>query len=420
MSHLYYVRKSNGQKHKRLALARGTGLVSKLGSAARLVIIDNLRTHLYSCLSTVRASLKVPVLVLLNFAVIQAKAETESWRQFAVTTQSELNSYLDQSAGLSQKSLGDSNRWAAAANPEFKRCQNDYNHMFSDGVLNFSFTVGYLDWPEQNYNLDQDTFNEVLQSLTRVCISSSPVCGFQVVETPYRSKTILEKFVPAYPGAPTANLKIRIALAHSSWAIQDSDNFDGSVVRPEQKITSQIAEEAFFNTIAGTPGSPGGAVEKCEICAYMGHARNGGGPDFKPVPQSWRKDSGEPEYSYYLAKRTNFRRLLSSLESSSEDPPTLVAILGCNSYKKFYTTASQACPVPGSDCEPKSLSSFSGETGFLLTNALSWPQNRHGYIGTLLDGVAGLRCRSTWQDRMNRINREFAEPEGYDIYGKFL
>ena len=136
----------------------------------------------------------------------------------------------------------------------------------------------------------------------------------------------------------------------------------------------------------------------------MGHARNGGGPDFRPVPLAWRDGRNEPIYSYYLRQRVNYHKMLDSLSTSSARPK-LLAILGCNSMRKFYQSG---------------LDAFTDTTGFMLSGELSWPQNRPGYLGLLLDGIFSQRCRSAWSKNLRDLDRAFAKKEQYRLYGRFL
>lgn len=310
---------------------------------------------------------------------------------------------------------------------EFEGCLGQYSQFYQDGVLDINLVVGYHDWPQVRRNLDQDSVDMIYDSLTRSCSEDlSNVCGFKEVDKVHRNQVVLEKqFLGLDTRAAALGLTedhpllkriltIRVRLTHSSYSRYERDLLvDGKPI-PEQLETSQIAEDTFFGGI----GEPGHSIATCDVCGYLGHARNGGGPDFRPVPLEWRDETGDTDYSYYLKTRTNFRRLLRALKSSQHPTKQLISIMGCNSQGNFHDRSRRACLIQGErGCKALTLKDFENKFGFILTNKLSWPTNSANYLGIFFDGLVNMKCRSAWDENFRTMDDIPETPEAYRIHG---
>lgn len=343
----------------------------------------------------------------------------------------ELAEELDRLAELPQKSLYNIDRWARTQTSELPKCIQQYEDFYQDGVLDISLVAGYLDMPNIGKSLDQDGIEMIYGALTRPCGNiQTGACGFEETQKIYPSKVILERSMgnltdqAALLGLSDSSsllrsdLRVRLTLTYSSWSNYDKDNFDGRKVRAEQIKTSEIAESAFFGSI----GEASKIKEKpCDVCAYLGHARSGGGPDFRPVPLDWRKKEGDPDYAQYLKTRTNFRRLLRAMEASKHPTKQLIAVMGCDSEGNFYDSSRKACLVQGApNCQAKTLKDYEKKMGLIVTNKLSWPQNQHKYLGVFFDGLLNMKCRSAWNENYKVLNSIPKYPETYRLIGNFL
>ncbi len=328
---------------------------------------------------------------------------------------SDLSSYASEFARAPQKSIRNLSGWKDRDPRQAASCLAGFKKYFQDGTLNITFSLGYHDWPLAGKTRDQESFRMVQQALTAPCQSNfDSVCGFSIVDQPWASALIFEKTLPNYPELEIQSPKIRIEMAYSSWSTVDAENFSGKMVRSEQSQLSSLNEDLFFGSIAGQERAP------CDICIYMGHARNGGGPDFLPVPYEWSTESRKPIYSYYLKNRAGFKKLLSAIEKRTPEDSPLVAFLGCNSFKKFYSTKVKICRQSGNDCAQKSLSDYSEKMGFLLTDDLSWPANRSLYFAAALEGALSLKCRPEWNSNFNKVSEKSNPAENYRLIGNFL
>ncbi|HRO67672.1 MAG TPA: hypothetical protein PL182_08925, partial [Pseudobdellovibrionaceae bacterium] len=95
-----------------------------------------------------------------------------------------------------------------------------------------------------------------------------------------------------------------------------------------QKIRSERAEAVFLNSLKDS-----------DLVVYVGHSRDGGGPDFK-VP---RLNGSRVDYPYYRANRPGLKKLLSALKSGHRRARGL-AILSCDSTKFFRGPIQKAAP----------------------------------------------------------------------------
>ena len=329
-----------------------------------------------------------------------------------------LNRVLDDLAEQAQQhSLQNAELWKAQAPKELASCKAQFEDYVKDGLLKINVAYGYIDWPEAGRNLDQEKFELLYKALTRSCSGASNVCGFTEVERVYLSRAVLERQLNVRMDGVDRSFPVRITLAYSSRDVRDKDNFENGVPSAGQIATSERAEKVFFEGI----GENGVVGDTCDVCAYVGHARNGGGPDFRPVPRAWRVQGGEPNYAYYLAEKTNFRRLMKALQTTKHPSSQLIAIMGCNSHEKFYSAGSRTCVNRGAaNCPKTSLRDFTDKFGFYLTEKLSWPQNNPLYVGVLMDGVLGFKCRSAWEENLAPLHIIPKYPEAYGIFGRFL
>lgn len=318
--------------------------------------------------------------------------------------------YVDKLANQRVRTRLNIEQWQKSVPSEARSCRALYDDIFKDGVMRVTFVFGYHD--ASGRTLDGRFYQYTFDALTRRCPnSSSPVCGYRVISGSRSSYTaVLSRPVQLRAANGTNRLvEIRIQLARSSHSSDDERNLVRGEPSEKQRELTRHMEDLFFGGISGfnADGSP---REKCEICAYFGHARDGGGPDFGPVPYAWRKADGKPNYDLYQARRPGYRKLIASLKRAQNDPPKLVALQACYSHLHFWSRKT----------EGKSLSDFADKTGFLLTRKLSWPQNFQQTVGVFLDTVLGLRCKSAWDMNNSRLHKLPEPNEAYDIFGRFF
>lgn len=327
-----------------------------------------------------------------------------------------LSEYAEVLAHRNQHTYANLESWQSKDPVEAKSCSDVYDDIFRDGVMRITLAFGYHD--NSPSTLDGRHYSYVFDALTRSCPSSqSTLCGFHVVSgSESGHSAVLAKEISFGRGGDRRRVRIQFNLAHAADSEDDDANLVGGQASPRQRAISRMVEDLFFGGVSGVKAD-GSAQDKCDICGYYGHARNGGGPDFSPVPYAWRDSKGEPDYSYYLSRRTGYRRLLASLERAGDEPPKMVSLMACYSHKHFWSKKICVENKPG--CTPHSLSDYAGKTGFVLSRAYSWPENFDKMVGVLLDTVLGQKCKSAWDSNMGRLRGLPGNAEDYGLFGKF-
>lgn len=329
-----------------------------------------------------------------------------------------LLAYVDLFQKKDQRSFKNIRMWSKLDAKEARSCRNTYNDLFKSGTVRILLAFGYHD--NNDAVFDGRFYVRTIEALTRSCPrSSSSVCGFSLVAgSMVSSVVVLEKTIPFYRAGKRRVVKIQFTVARPSVNVRDERNFRGGAPTARQRKASQRVNDLFFSSISGVRPD-GASAEKCDVCMYYGHARNGGGPDFFPVPLKRRDAEGKTIYRAYEREKKGYRDLLRSLELSKNDPPKLISIQACHSHTHFYDKP--VCANNAADCVKTTLKDFTKTTGFILTTDYSWPQNFGGSVGLVLDTVLGMKCRSAWNENNNELKASFQEKkEAFGIYGGFL
>lgn len=327
-----------------------------------------------------------------------------------------LAKYTSYLASKQQRSIWNGETWKDKAPKEFAACAKTYKKIFADGIMKMNIAFGYSD--NFDRTLDAGLYELTVDTLTSSCSGQRTACGFQLVQGTSR-KAVLEKQIrkPAAVESSSQNLKIRMTISYSAANSRDEDNFSGGKITAAQKSATRVSEQVFFGGIQGIVKN--GVRERCDVCVYYGHARDGGGPDFGPIPYEWRDNEGKTDYSQFHKRRTNYRLLLDAMEKAQDDAPALVAVLACYSHSHFYNK--KACiDRSAPNCAAKSLASYALNSGFILTTEYSWFENFEKTFGTMLDGVLGLKCASAINGNYAGLRGQLDFKESYKIYGNFL
>ncbi|MGE3920937.1 MAG: hypothetical protein AB7F64_08440 [Gammaproteobacteria bacterium] len=352
------------------------------------------------------------VVFIVNLA---AEADDNKCKASAIQPLDNISEYADylRDSKNQQRSLFNKTSWMGSSPNEAQSCNNTYSKLLEDNKIDIHFVFGYHDTMGSGgvtSTIDQRYFSDLFAALTRECSAKTrAVCGFTYFSSKsYENVRYLEKIVNISKNGKLQPMTIAVTMAYSSASSSDSKNLNSST----QKKYSQNAEDLFFGGIKGDQKS-------CEICVYYGHARAGGGPDFSPVPLDWRDSVGEPNYSIFKKKRPGYLKMLYSLRDAVKKP-SLVGIYGCRSRPLFWKEAI-CLEDKNSSCQKTSLANFKDQTGFIVSNELSCPQNNGAMIGSLFDMIVNFKCRSDFDETMGSL-RKLPEvlKEDYVIEGNFL
>lgn len=219
-------------------------------------------------------------------------------------------------------------------------CDSYYQRMERDGVLDVRVAFGYMDVSMgeryeyagrdlgQSPALDRPAALALRELLTTSCFwSQGAICGFSPRSD---DPSVLEKYVQRRNGQ---RVLVRVRVTHASASLYHDEN-TGPLRQTQAQLTEQ-SNESFF-----------GGLHQADALLYLGHARNGGGPDFSPVvlaqaaPGRLRK----PNYAgYYQARRPGLNRMLQELRNSQQQP-AMISLLACSSDRHFHSAVNRVAP----------------------------------------------------------------------------
>lgn len=154
--------------------------------------------------------------------------------------------------------------------------------------------------------------------LTRPCRGLLSVCGFEMIHLDDTS-ALFRKM--GYDGIIQ---EVRVI----SPALSERHAINTGARASEQRARSDKAERLFLESFKSS-----------DLVIYVGHSRNGGGPDFHPP----RLQGNRVNYPYYQANRPGLQKLTQAVRQNSRRAMGL-ALLSCDSTRWFQGAVRQAAP----------------------------------------------------------------------------
>lgn len=253
-------------------------------------------------------------------------------------------------------------------------CVKRYSGLYKDGVLNVAVGFGYWDNSPGEFVFDSFIANGLRLALMAPCSPGMNVCGFK------RQDDFYTKTVKGPDGKPN-----RFTISISYGSISSNNVANTTVNRTKQYAHCEAATSKFFGEISR--GS--------EVALYIGHARNGGGPDFCPAVRDSHKHTN---YPWYMKNRPGFTKLLSAMDTAKTKghPTQVVGLYSCWSRRHFHQEMQERNPG----------------TGFVLTNIDVSSINAINSLVTTLDALIGQKCGSGFSEGLKLSN-------DVNIYGMF-
>jgi hypothetical protein len=259
---------------------------------------------------------------------------------------------------------------ADATIDEISTCRDEYEDFFDKEIIIFRVAFGYGDSDKierPTYDLMQYEF--FMRQMTSHCFSQNiSLCGFQKDEL---EKNLYTKKILGPKGQVHT---IKLYVTNASYSPDNIKNI-GKYNHLQSEKTKE-SEDNFFQ----------GAIES-DALFYIGHARNGGGPDFK---YAVRNHLGKKDYkNYYQVKRPGLNHLLNSLKKRLT-PIKFIGIMACDSNKWFY----------------KELSEITPQTSFITMNGLGNIIDDLETGMAALDSLLGMKCQKSFLTSLSgvRIN----------------
>jgi hypothetical protein len=199
-------------------------------------------------------------------------------------------------------------------------CEEDYLALFSDGQIDMTIALGYFDAEAINpttkkpytVTIDPVIRDLLAQKIIQPCTKKDDkFCGFKLAENDF----IYERMSLNPIGFP---IKLRLQIINGSLDVLDTKNRNNL----RQKNHSKEAHKKFEESLKTN-----------EIVYYVGHSRDGAGPDFDPPIL---KANGKVDYDWYHKNKSD-RRAMNNAIAANPEKSRLIILNSCSSVRWFKT-----------------------------------------------------------------------------------
>jgi hypothetical protein len=175
---------------------------------------------------------------------------------------------------------------------------------------------------------------------------------------------------------------------------------DGSVKTLRLNIISAITEgKPQAQASADAERDFLSSLNTDEVVIYIGHSRDGGGPDFNP-PRLLA--NGEHDYAWYRAHRPGFLAIEHEL-THSKNHPQLLALLSCSTGQHFA----------------KSLKVVAPDMGMIVSETEEEFLEQVQSLNGTLDGLIGMKCHDSFMKDIQSVDLSSNETTRLDLIGFF-
>ena len=189
--------------------------------------------------------------------------------------------------------------------------------------IDIRIAFGYKDARPARFVGDRYERVAFIQELTEPCAGFETLaCGF---ERSIEDGDLLSKLVLTSTGR---RLNVNLRVTASSVSPDD----DANRKNPFQKEMSKLSKDNFLEGLNGSNAT-----------FYVGHSRDGGGPDFSP-PQMTR--SKHVNYAAYKKNKTGFKLLLKTMARARHEKKEteVLGLISCASTKLFADKIAAIAP----------------------------------------------------------------------------
>lgn len=298
-------------------------------------------------------TLTAAALFLLALLPLQAAAEPKS---FPVDTTPAIGEAVESvtTAPAEIKRTLEHCQHCAAAQIEASRiaaCHRYYEEFYSKPETQFVIGFGYGDSLTRGIDLNASTSADFIEDLTRPCGSAeNRVCGFEIVKD---DATLFKKTVDI--GGKPRKVEVRV--------VKGSD-------APE---ASEWAHSVFLE-----------GLKSADAVFYLGHSRDGGGPDFAPALYN---EEGHIDYPWYRENRPGMEAIDQALDGSPERPLKVYGSFSCLSKRHFLKDFDRHAP----------------KVGLIFANQLATLSDAPIAMKSALNGLLSAQCKDEMQAHMNAV-----------------
>lgn len=257
-------------------------------------------------------------------------------------------------------------------------CQNAYRKLSGRGSISISIMYGYNDQRPFTSVLDGDEKAILRSALLSPCRSPlERLCGFAEDSQGKLVKNLLD--------VDGRNLQIKINLTSSS--VSDDDSANRTSFKDRQVQMSSDSRSEFAR-----------ALREDDVVFYIGHARNGGGPDFSPPVLN---SAGKVDFSRYQARKEGLSLMLANLSKSEH--LKLLGVFACAADQHFARTLKKTRP----------------EIGYLLAGEVTLPTQMNYALWGALQALLGQACEKAMVVGMTATSDGASKNASFTIGGFF-
>ena len=224
---------------------------------------------------------------------------------------------------------------------------------------------GYLDSDVDKMANDTLIRRTMVERVTAPCEGPLVrICGFK------ESKTDANIFESEVLGPTGEKQKMRLHLVASSYSVSDSANRAFSV---EQEQQSARAEKTYYD-----------GMSESQALFYVGHARKGGGPDFRAAK---RRPNNSIDYDKYIIPQPGLKRLTAAIAAAGKTP-NILGFFACDS-NRWLGKLEKLAPKSGLLLSANETINFETALGF-------------AYLS--LDSILWHRCAGEFNRALNSLS----------------
>jgi hypothetical protein len=268
-------------------------------------------------------------------------------------------------------------------------CRKTYNDFFkikprksqetqADSEIDVRISLGYMDDQLLGNDLVDDFYAAPLirnQLISPCRIPGVSVCGFE--QEPDDASVFRKRMELIGPDGQKRFRYVRVRIYRSSASSSDRGN-NSPARRREQEEISESAREFFADSL-----------KHSDMVLYIGHARDGGGPDF--APPKLRKKPPTTDLDWYRKYHPGTNLMYGALRETST-PPKMIGIFACYAKDHFFQGLRKVAP----------------NTGLVLSGNNEFFSSV-GQAVAMLDSVLGRRCEE-------ELNAALEIPKGIKLF----
>jgi len=250
-------------------------------------------------------------------------------------------------------------------------CRRSWENFYSKPEIDMRIAFGYLDAFQTTEDRVQAA--ALIERLTKPCEPGVAACGFR------RDPDDMELLTKTVTGPNGRTHRVKLRVSTSSYSNSETINRREGL---DQKIQSLRAEDNFYS-----------GLREADFLLYVGHARQGGGPDFSPsVLNAGRRT----DFDYYRRERPGYNRLLTELQAAqlSGRAPKIMGMFACESERFFGDGLRRVAP----------------NTGLMLMGRNAYFESMMAQTFLALDSTLAMRCEEDFDGALSTFNEYAGRP----------